>query len=1186
MLSRHDLAKELRQLTADFELDLRARVVSDPSAAQLRVDYETARKHGLTSDTWQVWVDEQVSQAATGWILATVLIRFCEDNGLLDVPFASGEAESVDEEFFQQHPAATAADLIISTVNRLRAHPSMAQVFSRDSHPLWRLRPGHDACRTLLDFWRRRTPDGRLVHDFTDRTRSTELLGDLYGAICERAGRTYGSVATPSFVVNLIHDLTLDPALDAYISGQPGLSGFRMIDPACGTGTFLLTAVERLLRHWSESRPDMSRWQHAARALGSVHGCDIDPGAVSITRFRLLLAAMNSAGERRLDNVPDLPLVVATGDALLYGRDGGPAETGLTGYGSPTDIAGYAKRHGLLRPASYHAVTSNPPFITVKNKALFAAYRDSYESCNGPYALSVPFTELSFDLALRGEDAGRVGLLTSNSFMKREFGRNLIERVLPRVQISHVIDASGAYIPGHGTPVVILAGRNQVPDPDVPVHMVVGRQGEPRVPDVPSEGLVWQSLRRLVFEAGTEDVWAESYLQERGQLDTFPWSLASSAARAVLRLMESSGEQLQERVSRIGYAANTGSDDLFCSTARSFARSGAEESAIVHVLTGSEVRDWSAHAQLRAFFPRTGHGEEPADLDLLPRHRRRLWAYQAVLKRRPGMRKSAPWYDWHQFASDWDTHPWSIVFPWVATQPHFSLLRGSAVPLNSAPVIKLPPSATKATHLELLGILNSSTVSFWLKQMSQSKGQPHVGALRSGEAWEKIYEFTSTRLLDLPLPATLPNSPAAELDSLATELEQGLSHVAAPDVHPTIQSLDVAQRQWHDIRTRMVALQEELDWQVYACYGLIPDDGQLTAHRADVPPLQLGERAFEIVLARKVLAGEATTSWFKRHNATPVTELPKHWPPAYGDLVQRRVEVIERNMPIAMIERPEYKRSWSTGGWDKTVQSILRERLLDLCETPELWFNPTPAGLRPVARTIRKLAELLAENEEFMELAALSDTATESVEVLLLGLLADEHVPQAAPLRYKASGLAKLHRWEELWQAQWRREDSSRATAQRDPTGAAEHELNPPRFTPGDFTRLSYWKQRGKFDVPNERFTSFPTSVSTLSPTTLIGWAGWDARERMQAMLDLLETDAHAHAHRAESALPLLAAWVDVLPWISMTGRGIGPTLPSDDDGTWLHVYEEQLTRLGLTVEDVNSWRPPAPKRGRPRKGA
>ena len=76
---------------------------------------------------------------------------------------------------------------------------------------------------------------------------------------------------------------------------------------------------------------------------------------------------------------------------------------------------------------------------------------------------SVPFTERFFDLAHFEEDdgAGFVGMITANSFMKREFGKKLIETFVPRWDLTHVVDTSGAYIPGHGTPTVILFARNR-----------------------------------------------------------------------------------------------------------------------------------------------------------------------------------------------------------------------------------------------------------------------------------------------------------------------------------------------------------------------------------------------------------------------------------------------------------------------------------------------------------------------------------------------------------------------------------------------------------------------------------------------------------------------------------------------------------------------------------------------------
>ena len=87
----------------------------------------------------------------------------------------------------------------------------------------------------------------------------------------------------------------------------------------------------------------------------------------------------------------------------------------------------------------------------------------------------MPFLERIVSLAVEG---GFTGQITANSFMKREFGKKLIEEFFPRVDLTHVIDTSGAYIPGHGTPTVILFARNRRPVAST-LRTVMGIRGEP-----------------------------------------------------------------------------------------------------------------------------------------------------------------------------------------------------------------------------------------------------------------------------------------------------------------------------------------------------------------------------------------------------------------------------------------------------------------------------------------------------------------------------------------------------------------------------------------------------------------------------------------------------------------------------------------------------------------------------------
>ena len=54
----------------------------------------------------------------------------------------------------------------------------------------------------------------------------------------------------------------------------------------------------------------------------------------------------------------------------------------------------------------------------------------------------------------------------------------------------------------------------------------------------------------------------------------------------------------------------------------------------------------------------------------------------------------------------------------------------------------------------------------------------------------------------------------------------------------------------------------------------------------------------------------------------------------------------------------------------------------------------------------------------------------------------------------------------------------------------------PPKYGQGDFAKATYWKARGKLDVPKERFIAYPGVTREGDPTPVLGWAGWSHRDR------------------------------------------------------------------------------------------
>ena len=1212
MIVKAALLADLKPQVKTLEADLHKRAGEQEFATPLRAEWEHAHQAERTAATYETWLDGEVTQAAVAWVLGTVFLRFCEDNGLIDVPYLAGPGERLavaserQQEFFEHNPHQTDRDWIEAGFGDMsKASPVAAGLFDRTHNPMWRITPSHQAAKDLLAFWRKRgeAEGAPVVHDFTDPGWDTRFLGDLYQDLSEYAKKTYALLQTPEFVEEFILDLTLDPAIDEFglepdpPRARPDLPRtLRVIDPACGSGHFLLGAFRRLNDHWEQHAPAMDPWDRITRILSGLHGADKNPFAVSIARFRLLLAVMKAGNVKRLAEAHDFPLNIAVADSLLHGR-GAPGKQGAFDGMEPVhtfrteDVGDFIKLADILGVNSYHVVVGNPPYITVKDSTENRAYRDRYATCAGTYALSVPFAERFFNLARRaGGDrrgAGHVGQITANSFMKREFGKKLIENFFRlEVELSHVIDTSGAYIPGHGTPTVILIGRNLTPTGHT-VRAVLGVRGEPTQPENPAKGLVWQAIETQVGRPGDGE-WVSVADLPRERIVTHPLSLAGGGAGDLQESIEASQTPLGDKVAEIGFGAVTREDSAYMIGSGPLRRAHIPNQQQRPIVEGEVIRDWGIGSPVMSLWP-----YDPSSLDAsLDLHIEvLLWPYKTLLRERVAYGKSQlehglAWFEYSMFFRNRYRSPLSITFAEVATNSHFALDRGGRVFKQTAPVIKLPEMASEDDHLALLGLLNSSTACFWLQQVSHSKGEGGGARVDAGysamgsEGWKNCFAFNGTRLQNLPLPAELPLEFGRALDGLAQRLGTVEPSAVCTEVLPTQERLDEVRADHGRIRGEMIALQEELDWEVYRLYGLLSEQeaAGLRADPDDVPELRLGERAFEIVLARRMAAGEVETQWFARHGSTPITEIPSHWPQAYQEIVQRRIEVIERRRDIALIERPECKRRWQYEPWEKKEQAALRAWLLDRCERRDLWFAPSDTGgEEPRPMTVNRLADRLRGDSDFVSVARLYAGPDADLAEVIADITDAEHVPYLAALRYKDTGLRKRQQWEDTWRKQ-REED---ATGQR---------LNipvPPKYTSADFRKGSYWSNRGKLDVPKERFISYPLASPDGDGSLLLGWAGWDHREQAHALMTIIEDRTSRDGWGRDRLIPLIAGLAEVMPWVRQWYGEVDPAFGMSPADAYAAYLEDQQRRCGATDGDLAAWQPQSSGRGRPpRSGA
>lgn len=212
-----------------------------------------------------------------------------------------------------------------------------------------RLVEGHEEDNGQLTFWR--------LYSFRDLP--VELISHIYQIFVVN---TDSSIYTPPAMVRLVLEETLSWAvLDRLIERNEVI-----LDPACGSGVFLVESYKRLVLHWRSrhqwKRPDD---EELRALLQHVHGIDLDQGAVELAAFSLCLALCDALEPEDIRASVNLFPVLdghtvhhscffeAKENELLPQRIGvivgnPPFASKLTTAGAERSFARYKEEHGVL----------------------------------------------------------------------------------------------------------------------------------------------------------------------------------------------------------------------------------------------------------------------------------------------------------------------------------------------------------------------------------------------------------------------------------------------------------------------------------------------------------------------------------------------------------------------------------------------------------------------------------------------------------------------------------------------------------------------------------------------------------------------------------------------------------------------------------------------------------------------
>ena len=289
--------------------------------------------------------------------------------------------------------------------------------------------------------------DGFYRYDFS--LISADILGNIYeqylGRILKKVGKTSkleaskakrkseGIYYTPTYIVDYIVKNTVGEYIKTH--KEKDIENVKILDPACGSGSFLLKAYDTLENYWKEKRKlDETKLEDSGSyskkveiVTKNIFGVDLDEKAVEIAQLNLLLKIT----EKR-KRLPTLQRNIKNGNSLIDD----PKIAGDKAFRWDDEFA------DIMKEGGFDIVIGNPPYErTIYLEKEKEYYSEKYMSSYGAYDILILFIERSLNLL---RDNGYLGFIVSNKFLVSDYGKKLRELLLKSYKIIKIVDLADA----------------------------------------------------------------------------------------------------------------------------------------------------------------------------------------------------------------------------------------------------------------------------------------------------------------------------------------------------------------------------------------------------------------------------------------------------------------------------------------------------------------------------------------------------------------------------------------------------------------------------------------------------------------------------------------------------------------------------------------------------------------------
>ncbi len=245
-----------------------------------------------------------------------------------------------------------------------------------------------------------------LSHRLLKSKKGTTVLDDA------KKRKEQGIYYTPNYIVDYIVKNTLDPVLNKCKSIED-IKRIKVLDPACGSGSFLIKAAEIIFNRYIEigfkGKKDLLKIQILKE---NIYGVDLDPQAVEITRLNLLI---NALFERE-----KLPFLhnIKNGNSLIYGTDEELKKYFGKDFKEKKPFNWQEEFSEVFKQGGFDIIIGNPPWGAEIEELDKKYYKNLFQSSTGIIDTFSLFIEKSFSLL---KESGCLGFVLPDIVLLKNY---------------------------------------------------------------------------------------------------------------------------------------------------------------------------------------------------------------------------------------------------------------------------------------------------------------------------------------------------------------------------------------------------------------------------------------------------------------------------------------------------------------------------------------------------------------------------------------------------------------------------------------------------------------------------------------------------------------------------------------------------------------------------------------------